>query len=520
MANSLTGYWGYNPKTNSYGSISDEPFSLFPTIVNGEKQIVYCRKCHRWEYIAGFKQNVLKSQCGNLYLGPFVHENTIVSYGYNVQKVKEGYAISVKSQLASITGRRLFEDEYLLDFEKKVLFRDGVSVYENEDIRKILCTELTDLFIETMGEEYKNRYGIKPGVSSKLQGFNLVVGYMLAPFNVNFYKIAQHWGLNPYDKDFMTLSSGDTPTAENEMFESLGIKPTKAIRKMYQKFPQSVICYAAAQDLGFTDVNILQKTAGSHVYAFFRYYMISFAGGQITYNCRDYLKVFVKDLLQITNQKTVWNSLERTIGYLTERKCPEFVINDGLNAYYNCHDNLTVQEKKDVLSEGFNQYTHDFLVRRIHLINADRKMQQFQKNIVFNIEPEFLALEYKAGDDKMNVYNAKTQQYEILPVPDEDRYCFYVAKDSATLKTIGAAMHNCVGWGYTRSVERRHCTIVYAKYKNKHEICIEVTPEFTIRQSLGPCNCPLSGAAMDAYAEWCKEKNIQFVKAFTIHAAR
>ena len=55
--------------------------------------------------------------------------------------------------------------------------------------------------------------------------------------------------------------------------------------------------------------------------------------------------------------------------------------------------------------------------------------------------------------------------------------------------------------------------------EEKYQICIEVTPDFHVRQSLGPYNKPLEGEALDAYFEWCDENNIQRSKAFRIHAA-
>lgn len=510
------GFWGYNTKQNKYEPFIEEPMSLFPTVVEPKRQIVYCRRCHRWEYIVHFSNNLLTTQCGKIYQGPFVVENALINYSYNINKIKNSYLIKVKSQTASITKRLTKETEYFLDLEKKVLYKDGKSVFENEDIGYSMCKELTTEILSEMGDNYKKQYGIKPTVASQLKGFNVIIGYMLAPFNVNFYTISQHWGLNPYDKDFSSLSSGDTPNAENEMFESLGIKPTKAIRKTYQKFPQSVVCYAAAKDLGFTDVNILQRSVSSHFYAFLKYCMINFAGGIISYTVRDGLKHYVSDLLELSNQKTVWNSIERTLDYLTSNKGKDYIVTDGIVTYMRVRAHLTNDEKKEVMREGFNQYTHDYLVRRANAFH-DTSLYGTgitQTNIKFNIEDKFLDLEYKAGDSKMKTFNPKTGMEEIVDTPDELRYCFYVAKDSKTLSNIGSAMHNCVGWGYANSVDERRCTIVYAMYKGAYRICIEVTPQFGIRQALGPCNQPLTGKDLEAYHEWCNEKNIVFTKAF------
>ena len=59
----------------------------------------------------------------------------------------------------------------------------------------------------------------------------------------------------------------------------------------------------------------------------------------------------------------------------------------------------------------------------------------------------------------------------------------------------------------------------WTKDEIKYKICIEVTPNFTIRQAFGPCNSELDGEAFKAYSEWCQEKHIVRRKAFSIHCA-
>ncbi|MGN0729185.1 PcfJ domain-containing protein [Treponema sp.] len=349
-----------------------------------------------------------------------------------------------------------------------------------------------------------------------------MLGYMLCPFNVNFFVISRHWGLNPYDADFTSISSGDTPNAENEMFASLGIRPSKSVRKLYQKFPQGIISYAAVKDLGITDVNLLMKSATPKWYAFFKSYMISISEGEIDYPVRNPLRLFVHDMLEITNQKTVWNSLERTVGYLSDEDISNVYVTDGIQMYSGCAGHLTDREKRQILSEGFNRYTHDFLMRRNNQMAAERaeeiRSNEWKKavdeNEVFEIEQPFLALEYKAGE----AFRINANK-EHVPVPDEDRYCFFVAKDSLTLKVIGSEMKNCVGWGYAEAVRNRRSTIVYAVHKGKYKICIEVTPSFSIRQAFGPCNQELQGEAFEAYSEWCYEKHIARRKAFSRRCA-
>lgn len=524
-------FWAFNPATNKYVPVSDEPMSLFPTIVDMKKQTVFCRSCHRWERIAGFKQNILLTQCGRKYTGPFTPENVIFNYGYDFLKKDDIYYVRVKGQTTVTQNRRLLETSYELNLKRHILYKDGKSVFENEDLRAALCPELTEQILSDMAYRYKERFGIVPTVASALKGFNLIIGYMLSPFNINFYKIAQHWGLNPYDKDFASLSSGDTPTAENEMFESLGIRASKSVRKLYQKFPQGVVSYAAARDLGFTDVNILRRAATPVSYAFFQYCMISFMNGEVSYPVRVSLQMFVTDMLAISNQKTVWNSLERTFNFLSNEKIPNNIVIDGINSYPPARTLLTDKEKHDVLKEGFNQYTHDFLVRRIdaqraeearerrEAFAAEQKEKWHRESKPFEIEDKFLHLEYKCGDDRVAIRNSKGK-IETVEVKDEDRYCFYVARCTEDLHIIGSEMHNCVGWGYADSVRNRRCTIVYAMYKKKYRICIEVTPDFSVRQSLGSRNSALQGEDLEAYQEWCRAKNIVFKKAFSIRMAQ
>ena len=505
-------YWAYNNIRNNYIPTVSEPLSAFPTIVDIKAMKVWCRSCHRWENIQAFSQNVLKAGCGKLYTGPFTQDDSVFCYGYDISRRDKTFYIKVQSQAVATNYRRLLENSFELDLKKKRLYKNGNETFKGEEISGQLCSELTTQLVDEIGNEHKNQFGIKPTVSSSLKGFSLLLGYMLCPFNVNFFMISRHWGLNPYDADFTSLSSGDTPNAENEMFASLGLRPNKSIRKLYQKFPQGIISYAAAKDLGFTDVNLLMKSTNPKWYAFFKYNMLSVFNGEISYPVRTSLRQFCKDMLALTNQKTLWNSLDRTINNLTDEDVQKFYVTDGIQMYLGCREVLTEREKRQILSEGFNKYTHDFLIRRQNALAVERgkianeqaELERLRRDSEpFDLESQFLDLEYKAGE--AFTFNANKER---VPVPDEERYCFYVARNALTLKTIGSEMSNCVGWGYAENVRARCATIVYAMHKGKYEICIEVSPQFSIRQALGPHNHTLQGEALEAYSEWCREKHI------------
>ena len=205
--------------------------------------------------------------------------------------------------------------------------------------------------------------------------------------------------------------------------------------------------------------------------------MISFGSGSISYGVRTPLRTFVQDMLTIADQKTVWNSIERTVrifnaGDEDDRRN----TTDGINMYPLAAEILTDREKREIMREGFNNYTHDFFLRRQDEIRRNR-------------------------------------------IIAEERWCFYVARDSHTLKRIGSEMDNCVGWGYSKAVRQRKATIVYAMHKNKYKICIEVTPDFSVRQAFGPRNSILGGEAFEAYSEWCKEKHIVWKNVFRVAMA-
>ena len=512
-------FWTYNPAKNVYMRSKSEPLSAFPTIIDTVDMQVWCRSCRRWENIVAFSQNVLKSGCGKLYTGPFCRDKSVFTYGFDVMRHGGVFHIKYHSQKVATDYRRLVGNEYDLDIVKKRLFKNGKETFERKEISEPLCDDITSQIMDEIGYAYKNTLGIKPTVTSSLKGFQLILGYILCPFNVNFFVISRHWGLNPYDADFTSLSSGDTPDAENEMFESLGLRPTKSLRKMYQKLPQGLIGYVAAKDLGFTDVNLLIKSATLKWYTFFQSHLISFADGSVHYNIRTGLLRFVRDALALSEQKTVWNTINRTVTNFADEPYQRMYITDGINMYRGLAEYLTDGDKREIMKEGFNVYTHDYLLRRQNTLAGIRREDEWEDaraaNVHFTIEQAFLNLEYKTGESFR--INPVTKAREA--VPDEDRYCFYVAKNSLELKEIGSEMHNCVGWGYSESVLARRATIVYAMYKKRYKICIEVSPAFTIRQAFGPCNSELTGEALEAFAEWCKEKNIVRKKVFNVHCA-
>ena len=180
-------------------------------------------------------------------------------------------------------------------------------------------------------------------------------------------------------------SDGNTgsPFNENLMFSSMGVRPTRTLRKIYQKNPKAIICYVAAQYLGFTDVNILQKSMRWEFYN-----LVNF----IHFPIRNYflrtIEAFTRDMLRLSDQQTVWDSIIRlaeTLSYCPQRHIqpgPEADYDDivftmshfldhmldlfegGMKMYLSCSQSLTASEKLMILKEGFNDHVYSFLEKK------------------------------------------------------------------------------------------------------------------------------------------------------------
>ena len=68
--------------------------------------------------------------------------------------------------------------------------------------------------------------------------------------------------------------------------------------------------------------------------------MITISEGDINYPVRRALMQFTQDMLALSNQKTVWNSLDRTINYLVDKTIPDFYVTDGIHLYTGCSPHL------------------------------------------------------------------------------------------------------------------------------------------------------------------------------------
>ena len=118
-------YWGYNANKNKFEPFRQEPLSLFPTVIEPKTHTVFCRRCHRWEYIRLAGRKRLMSECGKVYTRPFVTENRLVDYGYDIQKRDNAYFIRIRYQRASNENRRLQYIINITDTNRPTLIKNN-----------------------------------------------------------------------------------------------------------------------------------------------------------------------------------------------------------------------------------------------------------------------------------------------------------------------------------------------------------------------------------------------------------
>ncbi len=488
-------YWTYDPKTHSYVPTDRLPEVAVPTIVDLKQKTAYCWTHRIWEPIKSADKTSIRIRCGKICPRPFLTENSFFIYGYEFSKVNGIYSFSVYSQVAfsDLSLQKYYRDLFTFNPETREVKRNSRFIDNLMDItslpkelKNIMPDFITQAFIDELGKTYLSKFGIRPPITIPLTGLPLVIAYMCFPFNMKFYKIARFWTRSGRPGDAI-FSGFCTPDAENNMFESMGIKPTKVLRKTYQTDPRLLVCYAIMHKAGFTDVNILQKSMTSEFYYFLMNWghYIDFTEQQSfgIYN----LCGFTRDMLKIADQVTVWNSLMRTLRISSESDEAEISATDCFEMYFMLGDtNLTEDERKMLLREGMNKFSHDFLVQRYNAVYP-KSVKQIE-DCTFILDQAILDLQCKIKCDS--------------------EWDFLVARDSDTLRKIGGEMQNCV-YSYRNQVKQRECTIVYAVNNKRHKICIELNPGFTIRQALGPYNNTLTGEALKAFVRWCQKKHLE-----------
>ncbi|MBO4319152.1 MAG: PcfJ domain-containing protein [Treponema sp.] len=482
-------YWVYNQTIDGFIESECQPCPVTPTILDCKKRLVFCHLHKTWEKISGIQDNAIKSECGTLMRKPFIKEYAEFIYGYEILNTGGIYYITVLSQISSTNGIKTSEQYMRIDPFKKEITCDGIFLRNIETAENILCKEVIDTIIDDIREKYKIKFGIKPETSTKLSGLTLLFAFIKCPYNLNFFMIAHYWDINTDDYNFTELSHGACPDAQSWMLKTMNITPTRKLKKMYIDEPKSIVYYAAAHFLGFTDVNLLQKSTSENFRFLIDYFTIRFPLEK-TGSRMEGLKTFTKDMLEFNSQINVWNSLTKIARLY--RSSDGIYVTDGIRLYSKSSPYITKKEKFMIMKQGFNRNIHDFLVNSYQ----DIFNKTIRRNVKFNIEQYYLDLESIIVSDCLQTANS-----------DDGKWNFLVAKDSETLRTIGSQMHNCVA-SYTESVIKRLSTIIYATNKRKFKICIEIAPNMVIRQAYGPCNQKLSGDSLNIFNLWCHQKNL------------
>lgn len=84
---------------------------------------------------------------------------------------------------------------------------------------------------------------------------------------------------------------------------------------------------------------------------------------------------------------------------------------------------------------------------------------------------------------------------------------FKVARTGKDLFDISENMHNCVFRCYTKSMQRKDCTIYYLQQEDKYLACIEARDNRVV-QAKGMCNGVLKGNLLETVASWCARHDL------------
>ena len=96
-----------------------------------------------------------------------------------------------------------------------------------------------------------------------------------------------------------------------------------------------------------------------------------------------------------------------------------------------------------------------------------------------------------------------SEYIQKLQWEDKDKtYRFCLPQTPSILRKIGSQMNNCVG-SYSEAVKSGRSIIIGVIVGGKWRICVEVSPQFKLRQALRPHNAPLKDEEREVVLDWC-----------------
>lgn len=246
----------------------------------------------------------------------------------------------------------------------------------------------------------------------------------------------------------------------NEWCRHYHFKSFPALRKEFETRPGVLREFQRLRDWGFRDVNVMMD-------AIKRYPL----GG-----LSDHCKLFVEQSLKKRPERATMRAIFK------DPRLDAYKRNDLARMFSSYYEELAPQDREGVLRHGFTKYNHDLLAKVISRLH--------NPNRTFVYAKEELALEEEGGRGL-----AAGEGYE-----------FRLPKDSYTLSDVGAALHNCVA-SYRDRVLRKNCLIVYALWRGRYALCIEVV-DGRVVQAVADHDSRPTGLARSALQGWAKRHHL------------
>ena len=340
--------------------------------------------------------------------------------------------------------------------------------------------------LELLREGTKLATGIKPSVLSRMKGLDRVTAYIERPFDLNIVFLKQF--LREFiGRDFDGVFPYDCKDNYRIVCRLLAIDPPKSLRKAYGFNPYSVVWYTLFRQWGVKDVNLMQKffcldrrLAGVPLGAF--YY--DKTTGRVKWD----------DEKSRWDTGRKWQALEHLCARMLEKKGEKGFLRwlhkistteemqpwqwDLILAFHRYEDVLSEDLKRIFVRDGLTQYVHD------------------------QIGWEVTAHSHKLAEIRL-LYPPHIMAYEC----NINGYSFRLVKDTHTLRHAGLLLQNCVAT-YRDNVVRHHSTIVTVRHQGQYVACIELKPENTIVQALGPKNQRLAGETLQVCRYWARLKKL------------
>lgn len=303
--------------------------------------------------------------------------------------------------------------------------------------------------------------------NTNLTGMEFIEAAVHFPYEPNLYVYTRKYCPREILRKLNLKAIRKNPDCYNELCREINVKSCRFLRKAFASDPMNLEIFRILNGANLIkDPNIQRSILESE--SKFIFYQEGYRH-EFRENA---LKFFMEKYLEVRSQKSLWNLLQKNYG-----KLDEYEFFDTFAMFQEYYSLLPDAVKNDVLKYGATVYNHDALSKIIAELENE--------NIEFEYSKEQLELE-----DSINGYE------------------FHLPKDSYELIDIGVKLHNCVG-SYKERVLEKRCTIVFAKNKGQHKLCIEIRDK-KIHQQRCDHNANPAGEDLKAMQLYQKKHGLAF----------